>query len=95
MQLPLRRDVGASDLVSDHDSAVVGQQFVDETVLDLVCFGGSLRADGFLKLGKPLVLNAGLGEKVGGGSHLNMLAIANSCGPDSALLEPEAQTSSR
>jgi len=41
------------------------------------------------------MFNAGLGEKVGGGSHLNMLAIANSCGPGSGLLEPEAQTSSR
>jgi len=62
MQLPLRCDVGASDLVSDHASTVVGEQLVNETVLDAVCFGGSFRADGFRKLEKSLVLNAGLGE---------------------------------
>ena len=88
MQLPLRGDVGASDLVSDHAATVVGEQFVDQTVLDTVCVAGGFRTDGFRKLGEPFVVDAGLGEKVRGGGHLNMVTIANSCGPGSALLQP-------
>ena len=95
MQLLLRCDVGASDLIADQATAVVGEQFVDHTVLDAVCLAGSFGAHGFRELGKSLVFDAGLGEKVGGGGHLNMLAIANSCGPGSALRETEAQTSAR
>ena len=88
MQLPLRGDVGASDLVSDHAATVVGEQFVDQTVLDTVCVAGGFRTDGFRKLGKSLVLDAGLGQKVGGGSHLNMLTIANSRGPGCDIAPP-------
>jgi hypothetical protein len=58
----LRCDVGASDLIADQAAAIVGQQFFDQTVLDAVCFDGAFRANGFRKLGKPLVLDAGLGE---------------------------------
>ena len=88
MQLPLRCDVGAGDLVADHAAAVVGEQVVNQAVLDAVCIGGGFRTDGFRKLGEPFVVDAGLGEKVRGGGHLNMVTIANSCGPGSALLQP-------
>src|SRR6266516_2968630 len=95
MQLSLCGDVGARDLVSDHVAAVVGEQLVDETVLHRVGIAGGLRADGFRKLGKAFVVDSGLGERVGCGTHLNMLTIANSCGPGSALLEPEARSAPR
>ena len=50
MQLPLRCDVSAGDLVTDHSAAVVGQQFFNQTVLDTVGFGWGFRAHGFGKL---------------------------------------------
>ena len=92
IQLTLRGDVGAGDLVSDHAAAVVGEQLVDQAVLDGVGFAGSLGADRDGKFGQALVIDSGLGQEFRGIGHLNMVTTANSCDPgcDTAPLRPGA-----
>jgi len=63
--LPLRRDVGAGDLVSDYAAAIVSKQLVNQTVLDDVGLGGSLWADRSGKRRQPLVIDPGSGQKFG------------------------------
>ena len=83
MQLTLRGDVGAGDLVSDHAATVVSEQLVDEGVLDGVGLGWRLRSNCGRELGQALVIDPGLGEEFGARSsfkrvgHLNIVTATH------------------